>query len=206
MSEWFTSDTHFNHQSMVSREWRPQFKTVSHMNEYMIDQWNTVVAPGDDVWHLGDWALGDFAHGLSIVKRLNGHVHLIPGNHDRVHPGERNAHKWQKAYIDAGFESVQAFARRGILGQSVLLSHFPYEGDHREDERFSQWRLPDEGLWLIHGHVHHAWKVKGRMINVGVDQWDFWPVSLDEIVEIMQGGNDGGVPHEGRSEVDVRAT
>jgi calcineurin-like phosphoesterase family protein len=38
-------------------------------------------------------------------------------------------------------------------------------------------RPVDNGLPLIHGHVHNSWKVNGRQINVGVDVWDFTPVS-----------------------------
>lgn len=185
MSVFFTADSHFNHQAMVERGWRPQYSTVAEMNEDLIERWNASVRPDDVVWHLGDYALGNTLQSLALVKRLNGTKHLITGNHDKCWPALRDSAKWQGAFLEAGFASVQAFARRRILGQSVLLSHFPYSGDHVEVDRFTDYRLPDSGLWLIHGHVHDAWRVNGRMINVGVDVHDFRPVPLDAIEGIM---------------------
>ena len=42
------------------------------------------------------------------------------------------------------------------------------------------------------GHVHRAWKTKEQKmqgynavsINVGVDVWNYYPVSLNEIIEV----------------------
>ena len=51
----------------------------------------------------------------------------------------------------------------------MLLSHFPYRGDHYEDDRYEAYRLRDEGLPLLCGHVHHEWKFSGNQRNVGVD-------------------------------------
>lgn len=182
----FTADSHFNHRAMVERQWRPQYPTVAAMNEDLISRWNAVVTKRDTVWHLGDYALGDIQHGLATLQYLNGTKHLITGNHDRCWSATRDAHKWQPAYIEAGFASVQAFARRRILGQSVMLSHFPFEGDHLAVDRFAEFRLPNTGGWLIHGHVHTAWHVKGRQINVGVDVNGFAPVPLEAIEKIIE--------------------
>jgi calcineurin-like phosphoesterase family protein len=187
MSVFFTSDTHFSHASMVQKSWRPRFTSVAEMNDCMITRWNETVRRDDSVWHLGDWAMGNFQAGLHMCSKLNGKIHLIPGNHDRCHPAYRDSYKYQSAYFNAGFASVQAFARKNIGGQQVLLSHLPYKGDRHDAERFDQYRLKDQGLWLLHGHVHEAWKIQGKQINVGVDQWDFYPVSLDVISRLIKG-------------------
>jgi calcineurin-like phosphoesterase family protein len=50
-----------------------------------------------------------------------------------------------------------------------MLSHFPYKGDHKPGDRYPEWRLRDEGLPLLHGHVHSAFLISGRQYNVGVD-------------------------------------
>lgn len=186
MSVWFTSDHHFNHVSMTEKGWRTGFRSVAEMNDLMVSRWNEVVSTKDQVWHLGDWALGDFREGLDMRKKLKGEIHLIPGNHDRCHPAHRDSYKWQKVYFEAGFVSVQPFARRRVSGQNVLLSHFPYAGDRHEEDRFEQFRLQDKGLWLIHGHVHELWKRRGKQINVGVDQWDYYPVHLDTIADLVE--------------------
>ena len=178
---WFTADTHFNHDSMVTKGWRP-FSSREEMNETLVERWNNVVGPKDQVWHLGDWGMGsDFGH-LFFLRRLNGEKHLVTGNHDKPWPGNRDAHKHQARWMRCGFESVQSFARRKVGGKRVLLSHFPYAGDHTEVDRYNEYRLTDTGMWLLHGHVHDEWKYNGRQINVGVDVSDWAPVHLDEIV------------------------
>ena len=35
-------------------------------------------------------------------------------------------------------------------------------------------------LWLA-GHVHTLFKHAGNVINVGVDQWNYMPVNIEEI-------------------------
>jgi calcineurin-like phosphoesterase family protein len=49
-----------------------------------------------------------------------------------------------------------------------------------------QWRLRDEGKYLIHGHLHSAEKFNGREIHVGVDAWDFTPVPLETIADYIK--------------------
>jgi calcineurin-like phosphoesterase family protein len=185
---WFTSDTHFRHKAMsaAGRGWRP-FDTVEEHDEFLIEQWNATVGPKDQVWHLGDVGMGNELDVLKIVSQLNGEIHLIAGNHDPVWPGHRDAHKHQQAWMCV-FRSVQAFARRRIDGHTVMLSHLPYVGDHRDEERHVQYRLRDHGEWLLCGHVHDAWAQRGRQINVGVDVRRWKPVHIEDIAKIIREG------------------
>lgn len=185
MSIWFTSDTHFKHRSMTEKGWRP-FENIEVHDETLIDNWNDWVRPKDEVWHLGDYSETDTAGALLYLPRLHGEIHLIAGNHDPCWPGHRRGHRHQRAFLDAGFASVQAFTRRRIGQYTLLLSHFPFRGDHTAESRYDQWRLRDEGEWLLHGHVHEAWKVNGRQINVGVDVWDWAPVGIHQIEAILR--------------------
>lgn len=178
---WFTSDTHFGHQAMVENGWRPQYASVKEMNQDLVERWNEVVKPADSVWHLGDVFMGSQAEGLALISQLNGAKHLITGNHDKPWPGNRDSHRHVRQWMEAGFETIQAFARRRVAGQVVVVSHFPYTGDHTDDERCTQFRLRDEGLPLFHGHVHDAWRRNGQQINVGVDVRGFRPVHIDEL-------------------------
>jgi len=52
-------------------------------------------------------------------------------------------------------------------------------------KRFIGDKYINRGQWLLHGHVHQAWKVKGNMINLSVEVWDYKPVSEDTIYEII---------------------
>lgn len=181
---WFTSDTHFRH-AMVAR--LRGFATVEEHDEAIVARWNETVAPDDLVWHLGDVGLGNEAAALACVTHLNGVKHLITGNHDRCWPGHRDARRHQRQWLDV-FESVQAFARTRVGDHPVLLSHFPYAGggDHTIEERYPQFRLPDLGGWLIHGHTHQDVKVDGpRQVHVGLDAWDLRPVSDTEVAKVI---------------------
>lgn len=189
---WFISDTHFSHARIIELSNRP-FGSVEEMNEEIVRRWNEVVAPEDEVFHLGDVALGPIAESLPIVSRLNGTINLITGNHDRPFPPmqkgreDKIAH-WTQTYLDAGFISVYPSDALMIGGQTFRLSHFPYDGDSHEGERFVEYRLPDDGTPLIHGHTHsNEFVTRSRagtlQFHVGVDAHDFRPVSETQIWE-----------------------
>ena len=86
MSTWFTSDLHFGHVNIIQYSGRP-FTDVDQMNTSLIDRWNALVQPGDDVWVLGDVAMGHIADTLPLVGRLAGYKRLLAGNHDRCWDG-----------------------------------------------------------------------------------------------------------------------
>jgi calcineurin-like phosphoesterase family protein len=128
---------------------------------------------------------------LEWIARRPGEKHLVPGNHDGIHPSSRDSHKWFPEYLQV-FSSVQPFVRRKIAGQSVLLSHFPYEGEGQREggDRFTQYRLRDEGLPVLHGHVHDDEKQTETgwgttQLHVGLDAWNLAPVHLDELAELL---------------------
>jgi len=75
-----------------------------------------------------------------------------------------------------------------IGGVLCNVNHFPYPGpeDGQYRDRFDAFRPTDDGLPLIHGHVHSAWQVNGRMVNVGVDVWGFRPIPEPALVEILR--------------------
>ena len=78
---WITSDWHFCHQREFL--WKPRgFNSIYDMNEAIIQRYNEVVNPEDDVYCLGDCMLNDDKEGLYCIKRLKGNIHIIRGNHD----------------------------------------------------------------------------------------------------------------------------
>lgn len=186
MSVFYTSDTHFGHARIIELCERP-FGSVAEMDDLMVEWWNLTVKPSDIVYHMGDVTSGSFGP-LEHIQKLNGRKILIAGNHDACNPLHRDWVKHLPKYLDAGFEAVMPFMRRKVAGIEFLMSHFPYQGagDHTEGERYSQYRLPDLGLPLVHGHVHTLFKEQGRGLNVGVDQWNFVPVSEDIIVDWLK--------------------
>jgi calcineurin-like phosphoesterase family protein len=192
MSVWFTADPHFRHRFVAGLR---GFDQVEDHDAEIAANWRSAVHPEDHVWVLGDLAVSSPYHALAMVENLPGTKHLIAGNHDACHPMHRNAHKWQSKYLSA-FASVQPFARRRIMGEDVLLSHFPYSKD-RHEARYMQYRLRDEGKWLLHGHTHQAeQRREGREIHVGVDAWDLSPVPLNTIIELMNEARSESEPNQ----------
>lgn len=181
----FTSDTHFGHKTVIEYCKRP-FGSVDEMNEEMIRRWNVCVGKSDKVYHLGDFSFLGSVATKAIVARLNGQIVLVQGNHD-AKPNRFFAQVWRHGMLE-------------LAGVRVALSHYPYKGQDDHDSRdFSERQMEDDGLWLLHGHVHTEWKVRGRMINVGVDQWSYAPVSEDEIVSILKKGDSNDKSRETRS-------
>lgn len=207
---YFTSDTHFGHRLMTrERGYAPGARcpdevAAEHVKEHdeeIIALWNRHVRPEDTVWHLGDLTLIAPRRLAGIVPRLNGHIRLVLGNHDRAHPmaGEKSIGALRET-LDLGIEWAGTVAaakipptrerarRNGSAPHRVVLSHFPYEDDHTEDPRAAQWRLRDEGNTLLHGHLHTDAATdpsRPRQVHVG---WDTWhrPVAAHEIAQIIE--------------------
>lgn len=224
----FTSDSHFGHRLMaLLRGFAPTASRQEDVTERqlaahdwsIVDAWNRAVAPDDIVWHLGDLTLKNPELIGDLLSALNGRKRLIVGNHDRAHPmfGEK-AVAAQGALQAVGFEYVASMATVKIpptkqylaaAGGSapahrVLLSHYPYDGDHTEGERGRQWRLRDEGGVLLHGHTHSCEAVHSsaaREIHVG---WDAWgrPVAAHEVAAAVE--RSSKVPVSRMSNLDER--
>lgn len=189
----FTSDLHFGHQKVIEFCNRP-FSDVDDMTEQLIKNWNKKVRPQDHVYVLGDVSMYLSVQELkAIISRLNGTKILIRGNHDMQVGQMRNA----------GFDVVVESAIIYIANRRVVLSHYPYPNSgfmhsiykllHKlfpkkfwlDKHRFR--RVKDNGHWLLHGHTHsEVIHTPGtRMIHVGVDAWDYSPVELAQIGNII---------------------
>lgn len=196
--DWHTSDLHFRHLKVAQIR---GFTTVEEHDETIVANWNNVVRRRDHVWLHGDVGWGPPAGFWPLVDRLNGQIDLITGNHDAPWPGNRAARAHQRAWLEH-FASVQAFAVRNLAGRKVMLSHFPYTGDHSPVDRCTEFRLRDCGLWVLYGHTHGherrgtrqlpvatfgsdpvPW---GRQVHVGLDAWDLAPVPAAEIEKIIK--------------------
>lgn len=150
---WVMSDPHLFH---LKVSYLRGFATPEDFNQAFIDDWLEKVGPKDQGWLLGDLTGGGHLdEALELLKNLPGEKHLIIGNHDSCFPDHRDSHRRLKKYYDV-FESVQLHARRSINGVRVLVSHFPYAGDHTAEARYDQWRLPDYGMPIVHGHTHSS--------------------------------------------------
>ena len=171
---YFTSDTHFGHEKDFL--WSPRgYNSIYEHDKDIIQKWNNVVTPDDDVYHLGDVMLGDNDYGLSCVKQLNGKLHIIRGNHDSnsrielykncfniVEVTEGKYFKWNK--------------------YNFYLSHYPtLISNHDNDKPLKTRRISLCG----HSHVEdpfYDWD-KGLIYHVELDTNNCYPWLLDDIIE-----------------------
>ncbi|BCM81711.1 metallophosphoesterase family protein [Methylobacterium indicum] len=166
MQTYFTSDTHFGHQGILSsRMQKPRpFASIEEHDEALIAAWNNRVRPDDEIWHLGDFAYNaSAAYCRAVFARLNGRKRLVWGNHDA---SRTKGLPWYDQHERA--EPV-------VEGRRLVLSHYAQR----------TWNHLHKGALHLYGHSHGSLPGCGRSLDVGVDCWDWRPVRLAEILEAM---------------------
>lgn len=187
----FTSDTHFGHANIIKYCDRP-FKDVPHMNVSLVENWNSVVGPDDVVYHLGDVALGKWDDWDNWLSQLNGNKILVVGNHDRLFQ-ENKPERYRRWYAEYAkwFEGIVFDIAIPLAdGTEVNMSHFPYDGDSHDADRYDTERLSDEGIVLLHGHTHSnsvlSQSQRGTVqVHVGVDAHHYAPVSEEQVINYI---------------------
>lgn len=156
------SDTHFGHENIIKLTGRP-FETVDRMDEFMVDCWNSVVKPNDEVWHLGDFAyrVKDFDYLEGVFRRLHGRKYLVLGNHDGL---DTRRLPWASV-------AQQYVGKLGSL--KVHLYHYPI----REWDGY--WR----GTVHLHGHTHGSLPNTDGSMDVGVERLGYVPMDLEDVAE-----------------------
>ena len=66
MATFFTGDTHFGDPRALRIDRRP-FPNLPAHDAALVARWNEAVAPDDEVWHLGDFALGPAPASCSAI-------------------------------------------------------------------------------------------------------------------------------------------
>ena len=190
MSTFFTADTHFDHDNILNLGQGRPFGSINHHNETLIQNYNYLVQPSDKTYFLGDVALGNLEQSIQLLSRMNGQKFLVPGNHDRIFSGTNTKSRIERflpIYEEAGFVVLPENTSIDFDGQEVLLSHFPYSENWEtfsKVDKFAKSRPVDTGLPLLHGHTHFANRLtegNPRMLNVGVDANNFFPVGWAEV-------------------------
>lgn len=190
---YYISDTHFGHVNIIKYDANNGGKVFSSVEEHdnlIIENWNKVVTPQDNVYILGDFSWLYARETEELIKKLNGAKFLLRGNHD----------SWCKdAACKKLFQGIYDIKQIEDNGRQVILCHYPimmYPGQHR-------------GAIHLYGHVHNTKeeadyqyflkelnkRIKERdgdryktlqAYNVGcmIDYMNYTPRTLDEIIDI----------------------
>ena len=186
MTLWFTSDEHYDHHSIIPLEERP-YDSVASMAAWLVVNHNDVVRPGDVTYHLGDFQWGTKRSRIEgLLRSMNGEHVLIAGNHDACSNVHHRFEREVRRYERAGFSAVHQSLVLNLEGLGrTLLSHLPAieTVNGKEDQRYLEHRLTMDGVQAqLCGHCHRRWRRNRNSINVGVDVWDYRPVSLEQLV------------------------
>lgn len=188
MKKFTIADLHFGHENVLKYEpIRSKLgNTVEEMDAALIKRWNSIVSKEDHVYINGDVSFYDQHETKEILALLNGHKHLIVGNHD--------FHFTHTKLLGLGFSSVQNELKLRLSKDvTVKMSHFPYLEDSSESFEKGKYDMfrpkKEEGVWLIHGHSHS----KGTKFNptlksicVSCELWNFNPINLDNLVNMIR--------------------
>jgi calcineurin-like phosphoesterase family protein len=185
----FTSDTHYNHSNIcrATTKWSDadnltrDFKSLDHMNDTLVNNINEIVGENDILIHLGDWSFGGFESIEDFRNRiLCKNVHLVFGNHD--HHIRRNKGDIQRIFSschDYLHLDIRKPEGKEVVKYSIVCLHYP----------IASWNGMNDGVVHLHGHVHlpqHLRVSEGKAMDVGVDGNELYPISLEEVRNIMK--------------------
>ncbi|CAN5546215.1 hydrolase [soil metagenome] len=180
MAIWFSSDYHLGHTNILDYSQRP-FANVTAMEDAILDRVNTSVGPEDVLYFLGDFCMGIGRDVLSErvaayrarIRCRN--VHLIWGNHDR-----REVLSSPGLFASTSdLLPIKAGSRHGVLCHYAMRV----------------WDKSHTGRsFQLYGHDHGTLPEVPSLpaFDVGVDCWNFWPISIEQVIEVLAHKKSGG--------------
>ena len=155
---YYCSDIHWGHENIARLR---EFATEG-WKRYVLDELASITRH-DILFVLGDLAIDkrDMLAAIEALRDCPADIRFVWGNHDPGRPTSQHPNKRLFAAISEVASITGTALSRKIAGTRVLLSHFPYDsvppqhdsGDE-PDPANRLFRLHDQGLPLVHGHVH----------------------------------------------------
>jgi len=179
----FTADSHFGHENIIKFCNRP-FVNASEMDREMERRWCEIVPDDGIVFHLGDFTLGGDMVADGYFQMLTGEIKMLsnPWHHDKrwlLNPDMHYATGYGAPVVLLPPMVVLEVPQMEQNGYplAITLCHYP----------IGEWDRKHYGAWHLHGHSHGNYKYVSteKAIDVGVDCWDFRPVSFSRIAERM---------------------
>jgi calcineurin-like phosphoesterase family protein len=177
--KWVSSDHHWFHGNIIKHCHRPFINNtfpedderhwdVPTMNRVMVERWNSVVAPNDIVYYGGDmFYKGRTKDCEAILDQLNGQIYFVKGNHDKLASKFQHRYRFWGDLLEIKYE-----------GHLIVLCHYAMR----------TWNKALKGSYHVYGHSHGQLPEDPNSLSfdIGVDCWNFYPVSVDRILEKMR--------------------
>lgn len=166
-----SADPHWGHNNIIRYCDRPFESKLEH-DEALITNWNSVVNKEDMVYLLGDCGFGSPEWLMNkVFGRLKGKIGLILGNHDK---------RAIKPPLCNRFEFIKDvhLLRTKLNGKDirVWMSHYAH----------LSWPFSNHGSFHAFGHSHSKLKGVGRSLDVGVDCWNYFPITLETFINAVE--------------------
>lgn len=172
----FTSDLHLGHKNILKLSNRP-FGEIEHHDDTLINNYNKIVSNDDTCYILGDICWNQsYESYRSLFNRLNGKKIIIMGNHDN----KQNLLKCKKEGLILDLHESKTLQ---INKDRVYLSHFPMR----------EWSGFYKNAYHLYGHCHGNIDDYKQSTDIGVDCWEYEPVSWDEVKQYIDESCDPNV-------------
>lgn len=158
--DWMTADWHIDHANIIKFCNRP-FNNVKQMNEVIVSNVNSLVQPKDTLYVIGDLAFRG-ANLRLLRDSINcNNVFVVPGNHDKV------------SQLQPYFNILPQCRMYKGYGIEIVLCHYAMR----------VWNRSHYGVGHLYGHSHGQLPpIPGAAsFDVGVDCWNFFPLSIDQV-------------------------
>lgn len=172
MKYWFTADEHYGHQNIIEYSNRP-FSSIGEMNRMLIVNHNAVVKDNDVVIHAGDFTLNHSRENVykRYINKLKGNHVFLKGSHDYWIPWKGSQQIWE----------------RKIGKYYIVVCHYAMH----------TWARSHYNSFHLFGHSHGKLDLPGKRWDCGVDNNEFFPISFDQVIKIMEERSDN-FNHRGR--------
>lgn len=155
---------HFGHSNIIKYCNRP-FSSTHEMDETLLNNINRNVQSSDILYHLGDFCFGSRIEFYR--KQINcRQIHLVLGNHDKLKNSDKKL-----------FASISSLKEIKINNCTIVLCHYAMR----------VWNKSHHGSLHFFGHSHGGLGNTDKSIDVGVDSWNYKPISLSKNLQIVVG-------------------
>ena len=166
---YFTSDFHIAHDRDFIYAARG-YKSVDEMNIDIINKLCSIYEDGDELWILGDIALGSIEDAEKYLSMIPFSVHFLRGNHDT----DKRIELYESlSWVNEGYATIIKDGK-----WRFYLSHYPTMVANYDDGKK---HLP---LMNLYGHTHQTnnfYNDNPYIYHVGVDSHNCMPVSIDQV-------------------------